>query len=318
MIGAELLAQIDSRLKQITGNLNDNFGGLDIILIGDLRQLPPVCATPIFKQPKQTHIGPISWRNLKFYQLTQVMRQSNIMFSSLLTKIGDGSILNDDELALLQSRFFTKHDAARLCPHGTRLFFTNEAVTQYNNSILQAAENKVTSIATDVICGTNNTEQLNFVTQKLHEMTVIDTGGLPYEITFVLNKFYLITTNIDVSDGLANGAIGRLVRIEYNEDKIKRVWLDFPNSPKTGQEIRRKSAAYAQQHDISRLAVPILPRTSSIPLNNNKTIVAKRQHFPLIPACAMTIHKSQGGTFPEIVYEYDKKHSQQLRYVALL
>ncbi|KAF0727235.1 ATP-dependent DNA helicase PIF1-like [Aphis craccivora] len=31
----------------------------------------------------------------------------------------------------------------------------------------------------------------------------------------------------------------------------------------------------------------------------------------------MTIHKSQGGTFPEIVYEYDKKHSQQLLYVAL-
>jgi len=33
MIGVELLAQIDSRLKQITGNFNDNFGGLDIILI---------------------------------------------------------------------------------------------------------------------------------------------------------------------------------------------------------------------------------------------------------------------------------------------
>jgi len=133
------------------------------------------------------------------------------MFSSLITKIGDGSILNDDELDLLESRFFTKEDAARLCPHGTRLFFTNEAVTQYNNLILQAAENKVTSIATDVICGTNNTEQLNFVTQKLHKMIVIDTGELPYEITFVSNKFYLITTNIDVSDGLANGAIGRLV-----------------------------------------------------------------------------------------------------------
>ena len=50
---------------------------------------------------------------------------------------------------------------------------------------------------------------------------------------------------------------------------------------------------------------------------NNKTIVAKRQHFPLISACAMTIHKSQGGTFPEVVYEYEKTHTQQLLYVAL-
>ena len=42
-------------------------------------------------------------------------------------------------------------------------------------------------------------------------MSVIDTGGLPYEITLVLNKRYLITTNIDVADGLANSAIGTLV-----------------------------------------------------------------------------------------------------------
>ncbi|XP_008181525.1 zinc finger protein 25-like [Acyrthosiphon pisum] len=49
MIGAELLAQIDPRLKEITGNYIDNFGGLDIIFIGDLRQLPPVRAAPIDK-----------------------------------------------------------------------------------------------------------------------------------------------------------------------------------------------------------------------------------------------------------------------------
>ncbi|GFS89555.1 ATP-dependent DNA helicase [Trichonephila clavipes] len=49
MISAELLGHIDSRLKQITGNYNTNFGGLDMILIGDLRQLPPVRATPIYK-----------------------------------------------------------------------------------------------------------------------------------------------------------------------------------------------------------------------------------------------------------------------------
>jgi len=42
MISTELLSHIDSRLKQITGNFGIHFGGLDMILIGDLRQLPPV------------------------------------------------------------------------------------------------------------------------------------------------------------------------------------------------------------------------------------------------------------------------------------
>ena len=36
-----------------------------------------------------------------------------------------------------------------------------------------------------------------------------------------------------------------------------------------------------------------------------------------MPACAITIHKSQGGTFDSVVVQYDKKHDQQLVYVAL-
>jgi len=52
MVSAELLEQIDARLKQITGLFTKAFGGLDVFLIGDLRQLPPVKATPIFKQIK--------------------------------------------------------------------------------------------------------------------------------------------------------------------------------------------------------------------------------------------------------------------------
>jgi hypothetical protein len=58
MVVAELLNQIDSRLKQITGNFQDNFGGMDIIFIGDLRQLPPVRATPIYKAIKRRIAGP--------------------------------------------------------------------------------------------------------------------------------------------------------------------------------------------------------------------------------------------------------------------
>ncbi|GFU93139.1 uvrD_C_2 domain-containing protein [Trichonephila clavipes] len=62
---------------------------------------------------------------------------------------------------------------------------------------------------------------------------------------------------------------------------------------------------------------PSLLKTSSVALNNNKTIIAKRKHFPLVSALAMTIHKSQGGTYDAIVYEYDRKHPRELVYVAL-
>lgn len=38
----------------------------------------------------------------------------------------------------------------------------------------------------------------------------------------------MITTNIDVSDGLANGAVGKLVHIDLNEARVTAVWLEFP------------------------------------------------------------------------------------------
>ncbi|GFT31030.1 ATP-dependent DNA helicase [Trichonephila clavipes] len=81
------------------------------MLIGDLRQLPPVRATPIYKQIKQHIAGPTLCRGLKFYELNKVMRQTNQMFSSLLTKIGSGFPLDDDEQQLIESRFYSKEVA---------------------------------------------------------------------------------------------------------------------------------------------------------------------------------------------------------------
>lgn len=120
----------------------------------------------------------------------------------------------------------------------------------------------------------------------------------------------MLTINVDVSDGLANGAMGKLVHIECDDaGEVTRIWLEFRDTPKIGEKIRRKVSAYVQSNNICRTAVPFSQRTSSIPLNNNKTIIARRKHFPIVSACAITIHKSQGGTLKEIVYEYDKAHS---------
>ncbi|GFT35634.1 ATP-dependent DNA helicase [Trichonephila clavipes] len=104
----------------------------------------------------------------------------------------------------------------------------------------------------------------------------------------------ITTTNIDVSDGLANGAVGKLVHIERDDSgQVNFVWLEFSDSPKTGQKIRKKVAGHVAANNISRTAVPIGRRSSTIPLNNNKTINVKRSHLPLVCACATTIHKSR-------------------------
>lgn len=169
---------------------------------------------------------------------------------------------------------------------------------------------------------------INHVRQQMHNKSVLDTGGLPYQLTLVIDRPYMITTNIDVSDGLANRAIAYLKYIEYDdallidqidntEPAVKRLWLDFAENSKIGRKTKLRAQNFVQRHNILKILVHIARRSATIHLNQNRTISAKRNHFPLIPACGMTIHKSQGGTFNEVVYKYDKSHDQQLVYVAL-
>ncbi|KAI4476742.1 hypothetical protein M0804_013359 [Polistes exclamans] len=69
-------------------------------------------------------------------------------------------------------------------------------------------------------------------------MSLNDTRGFPYETIFVNDVFYMITTNIDVSYGLTNGAVSKLVHIEYNDNgelvfynlvKIKSIYTKLKN-----------------------------------------------------------------------------------------
>lgn len=156
-----------------------------------------------------------------------------------------------------------------MCVSGIRLFFKNEEVVQYNQSILSMAPNKVISVATDSFSGYHTAEQLAFCRQKLHKMPILETGGLPYELTLEINKPYIITTNIDVSDALANGAIGVLSFIEYANHTaynildegefqhdigaIARLWIKFSGSNKIGAKIIRKIAHHATTLSIDPL-----------------------------------------------------------------
>lgn len=87
--------------------------------------------------------------------------------------------------------------------------------------------------------------------------------------------------------------------------------MQLPEKKATRYDILRNTISINEPGSFTR-------RTTNIHRNNNKTIVGKRNHFPMTPACAMTIHKSQGGIYDEIVYEYSKTHSIPLlcRFIA--
>ncbi|GFX30595.1 ATP-dependent DNA helicase [Trichonephila clavipes] len=61
-------------------------------------------------------------------------------------------------------------------------------------------------------------EEETFVRQKLHKKSLIDENGLPYQTVYVSNIYYMIISIIDVTDGLANGVVGKLVHVETNNE----------------------------------------------------------------------------------------------------
>ena len=71
-------------------------------------------------------------------------------------------------------------------------------------------------------------------------MSDADKYGLQDMLKLKVGLKYMITSNIDVPDGLFNGAVGILMQIDINKDpKESRVWLEFDS--KTGINTRKNN-----------------------------------------------------------------------------
>lgn len=319
MLGADVLNTVHVRLQEITGNYDDPFGGMQIVFCGDLRQLPPVNARPVFKPSVNSMHGAVLWQSLEFYPLVQVMRQTNEQFSTILTKIGNGEQLSPDEVVIIESRFRTAEWCQQHVPRAIRLFHRNVDVERYNSIALvdrEAAE----CTADDIYSGFKDNSQLAGARTKVHKMSVAETGCLPYLLRLAVGTPYMLTTNVDVEDGIVNGAIGELMFVERDEDdtqqQITRLWIKFENDS-IGRMLRVKARplVYSKPGVLKAEWTPIAKRSANISLNGG--VKCKRVQFPVVSACALTVHKSQGGTFSEVVYNYEKSQEQQLVYVGL-
>ena len=92
MVGGRHFNMIDSRLSILKDTKTDehNFGNVNMLLVGDLYQLPPVCATPIYKYPDINSICDMQdllWHDFKLHELTQIMRQKDREFALLLNSL---------------------------------------------------------------------------------------------------------------------------------------------------------------------------------------------------------------------------------------
>lgn len=131
----------------------------------------------------------------------------------------------------------------------------------------------------------------------------------------------MITSNIDVEDGLVNGAVGILEHVtlyENNLESPKIIWLNF-NDKFVGNKARCSFVKYIAKNNLKKVLVPIMKVCLPVNINDKLGIQIKRNQFPLTAAEAMTIHKSQGQTYQEVCINTStsKRVTIPMLYVAL-
>ena len=106
----------------------------------------------------------------------------------------------------------------------------------------------------------------------------------------------MLTTNVDVSDGLVNGARGEVVHVVTNsDDEVTCVLVKFDNST-----VGRKFIQTSQYRSTHPHAVPLAKYEVA---KGRRWSEITRLQFPLTLAWATTIHKVQGLTLDEIVVD---------------
>jgi hypothetical protein len=173
--------------------------------------------------------------------------------------------------------------------------------------------------------GTGSETQKRTLLEYAKKLTTQQSDGLPYETQLQVGGEYFISTNIDVQDGLFNGATGSLKKIEYGmtakQVKVpKSAWMDFRN-PLIGLSKRASVKWEQQRKQIPPEWVPVERITRNLSkTGRHKGLEIIRTQIPLVAANGMTICKSQGSSIPLVVVSVHRnkgrKLSRELLYVA--
>ncbi|KAH9642039.1 hypothetical protein HF086_008726 [Spodoptera exigua] len=303
MVSYENLRIIHLRLQEYKNN-EKLFGGVNILLFGDIFQLPPVKGHWCFLQPSWFSAEINLWHQFSFCELTINMRQrDDTEFIELLNSLRVGE-LTTAQLELLCERRHVPLNGEFANGVAVRIFPTVRQVDDYNDKM--STEN----------AKLHRTYQINAVDESREVATygrkppdnvipkdVNNCGGFLCSIKIGVGSRVMLRRNIAVSEGLVNGAMGIIKKIKW--PALRRDQLEEGELPE---------AVYIKFDD-DTIAVRLKDRDGCIPIPpSSTTFQAKRGYgdverrmLPLILSWAVTVHKLQGTTLDRAVIDLGKK-----------
>ncbi|KAM9952552.1 hypothetical protein ACTFIR_007606 [Dictyostelium discoideum] len=280
MIDAELFEKLDTIGQMVRGN-NQPFGGIQLVLVGDFFQLPPVHGNYAFECKAWKKSIDIS------VELTTVMRQKETEFIDILNKIRVGDI-KEDMINRLVSTCNKPLDISNgILP--TRLYSTNASVDQENQSSLDKLLGEPFSF-----------QAVDSGNKELIELLDRDCPAMK-NLTLKVGAQVVLLRKIEKGDGLVNGSRGVVVdfvkaRVSRKNNKFHKVNQYLP---------------VVLFNDGQKVTIP--PSEWCV-WSEEK---AYRNQIPLKLAWALTIHRAQGMTLDKVECELSRTFASGQGYVAL-
>lgn len=195
MLSANMLSMVDVVCRTLRGS-PEAFGGLQVILVGDFFQLPPIGG--FGNTPQFAYQSP-AWKNLKLLTcyLTEQHRQEDSTLLSLLSAIRSNSV-EDFHHEELQSR---TNKTKKVSDSVTQLFTKNVSVDSLNDEKLASLINK---------------EEIFTMTTKGSAALVegLKKGCLSPEVLRLKKDAVVMCTKNNPQAGFANGTLGTIVDFE--------------------------------------------------------------------------------------------------------
>ncbi len=287
MLRSDLLDAIDFMMQSVRKN-NRPFGGVQVLFIGDLLQLPPVVREEEWRILRNYYRGKFFFhahvieQNPPLYiELSKIFRQTDDQFISVLNNLRNNKITTQDIQVL------------------------NQFVQP--NFDLKSNKGYITLTTHNAKADTINSQSLKDLSGKISTYYAEVTGDFPDKIYPIEDKLELkigaqimfIKNDLSLEKKFFNGKMGIIKSLSERE-----ILVDFPEENTTIE---------LEKYEWQNIRYSVNENTKEI----DEEVLGTFVHYPIKLAWAITVHKSQGLTFDKAALDVSQVFLPGQAYVAL-
>ncbi|MHC5309824.1 helix-turn-helix domain-containing protein [Myroides sp. LJL116] len=287
MLRCDVLDAMDFMLQSIRKN-KQAFGGVQVLFIGDLLQLPPVVKNEEWEILKRYYDGVHFFHsealrsNLPLYiELETIYRQSDQVFISILNNLRNNTVTQGD-LQTLNTYIKPDFDVMKN-PGYITLSTHNAKADSINEQALESLDGKLFSYTPEIV---------GDFPEKIYPLDAVLSLKVGAQVIFIKN-------DISVEKNFYNGKMGVIKSLSKDQ-----IIVHFPEE---------NLSIEVEKYEWENIKYSVCENTKEI----KEEILGTFTQYPIKLAWAITVHKSQGLTFDKAVLDVSRVFLPGQAYVAL-